>query len=205
MNKRYLHHIWTRIRPVSYWYFLIGFILALLVSVWALRENNLQMIRLREAVITADERGEGVEEALNELRNHVYAHMNTDLSSGGNAIYPPIQLKHTYERLIKAEEDRVTAINKKVNQDAVTVCEQRFPTGRLVDGRVQCVQDYITKNTVTAEETVPKELYQFAFASPAWSPDLAGWSLVIAAVMLLLFLARFGLEKWLQHELDSHQ
>lgn len=204
MSKRYLHHIWTRIRPVSYWYFLIGFILSSVIAVWALRDNNLRMIELREAVITADKSGEGLNDALVNLREHVYSHMNTDLTSGNNSIYPPIQLQHTYERLTKGEEDRVAATNKKVSEDAVTICEQRFGSGQLRDGRVQCVQDYITANSVKVADDVPKELYQFAFVSPRWSPDLAGWSLVASAIFLFLFIVRFSLEKWLHHELKEH-
>lgn len=174
------------------------------MAVWALRQNNLEMVKLREAVAIADEKGEGVSDALEDLRQHVYSHMNTDLTNGDNSIYPPIQLKHTYERLTKKEKDRVAAINEKVYNNAETICERRFPAGQLRDGRVQCVQDYVTKNSVQENEVVPKELYQFAFISPRWSPDLAGWSLVASVVFLLLFILRFGLEKWLKHELHEH-
>lgn len=204
MNKRHLHHVWAKLKPISYWYFLIGFILSSVIAVWALRNNNLEMVRLREVVIAADKSGEGVNEALASLREHVYSHMNTDLTSGDNSIYPPIQLQQTYERLTKGEKDRIAAANQKVSDDAVAICEQRFGAGQLRDGRVQCVQDYITANSVKAAEEVPKELYQFAFVSPIWSPDLAGWSLVVSALFFLLLVVRFSLEKWLSHELREH-
>ena len=204
-NKRYLHHLWTKLRPVSYWYFLIAFIVTALVAVWALRDNNLKMIELRDQVTAADESGEGIQEALTELREHVHGHMNTDLTSGGNAIYPPIQLKYTYERLTEDERERVAAINQKVSDDAVRICERRFPAGRLRDGRVQCVQEYITDNSVEEDfDDVPKELYQFAFVSPVWSPDVAGISIVLAALFFILFVVRFGLEKWLKHQFHEH-
>lgn len=204
MNKRYLHHIWARLRPVSYWYFLMGFLISSVVAVGALRQNNLKMIELREAVIAADKDGKGVNEALAALRTHVYSHMNTDLTSGNSSIYPPIQLQHTYERLTKGEEERVAKINRQVSDKAVEVCERRFGAGQLRDGRVQCVQEYITANSVKVSNDVPKELYQFAFVSPVWSPDLAGFSLIAAAVFLLLFILRLGLERYLQHELKEH-
>lgn len=168
----------------------------------AARQNNLEMIRLREAVKVADERGTGVEEALQALRKHVYSHMNTDLTSGDNAIRPPIQLVHTYERLARGDDERIAAHNQKVSDDAVKICEGRFPAGQI-QARAQCVQDYITQNSLKeAQQTVPKELYQYDFVSPIWSPDLAGWSLLAAAVFFVLFVLRLSLELWLKHRLE---
>lgn len=159
------------------------------------------MIELRSAVIAADEKGEGVEAALQDLREHVHAHMNTNLTSGNNAIRPPIQLVHTYERLQEKERQRVAAINEKVSATATEICERRYPAGQLRSGRVQCVQNYLTENSVEEKE-VPKELYQFDFASPTWSPDLAGWSLLLSGVLLMLFILRVLLEAWLKRQLD---
>lgn len=201
MNKRKLHHIWVKLRPLRQIYLLIAFILMALVAVTALRQNNLTMIRLREAVIAADEKGEGTEEALEALRQYVYVHMNTDLTTGDNAIRPPIQLTKTYERLVKSERERVASINKKVSDEAVAICEQKFPAGQLRDGRVPCVQEYITNNSAK-EQPITKELYQFDFVSPVWSPDLAGWSLVLSAVLFMLLALRFSLELWLKRQLD---
>lgn len=199
MNKKKLHHLWVRLKPVSYWYFLIMFVLSALVAVSALRQNNLKMIQLRESVTKADEQGTGVEEALRALREHVYSHMNTDLATN-NSIRPPIQLKHTYQRLSDAERERVSELNKKVSNDAVAYCEGNQPSG-LLTSRAQCVADYVTRNGVQ-ERPITKELYQFDFVSPVWSPDLAGWSIVLAALFFLLFVLRFGLERWLKHQLD---
>lgn len=201
MNKRQLHHVWVKLKPVSYWYFLIGFVVSGLIAVSALRQNNMEMIRLREKVSIADESGVGVEEALQALRQFVYAHMNTDLTSGDNAIHPPIQLVKTYERLAGGERERVAEINKKVAEDAVRICEARFPAGQI-QSRAQCVQDYTSQNSVQERQSVPKELYQYDFVSPFWSPDLAGWSLLASAVFFMLFVLRFSLDRWLHHQLD---
>lgn len=200
MNKRKLHHYWVKLRPISYWYFGILFVLTGTVSVLALRQNNLEMIRLREAVVAADEVGSGVEDALQELRSHVHVHMNTNLTSGSSAIRPPIQLTNTYDRLVRAERERVAAINQKVSDDAVRICEARFPAGQI-QPRAQCVQEHISRNTVQERKGPPKELYQFDFVSPLWSPDLAGFSLLLSSVFLLLFVLRYGLERWLMLQL----
>jgi hypothetical protein len=201
MNKRYLHHIYVRLRSVRYWHLIILLFAFITLTIVGLRANNLRMIELREAVVVADKQGEGVNEALDQLRSHVYTHMNANLSSGDNAIKPPIQLTQSYQRLANAERDRVAKINQRVSDNAVKICEEKYPAGRLRDGRVQCVSEYISKNSVS-EVQIPKELYQFDFVSPSWSPDLAGFSLLLSGVFALLLLFRFVLDRWLRSQLD---
>lgn len=200
MHKRKLHHIWTKLRPINYWYFLTLSIISASVFVLAYRQTDVQMVRLRNEVFLADKQGQDIEKPLRELREYVYSHMGADLTKGDNAIKPPIQLKSTYERLMKAENERVASANQKVSDDATAICEQRFGAGQLRDGRVQCVQDYIMQNSVKPR-LIPKELYQFDFVAPRWSPDLAGWSLVAAVVFFTLFIGRFVLEGWFKRRL----
>ncbi len=202
MHKRALHYYHRKLSRFSSWYFLIAAVVFFSVAAFALRQNNLQMIQLKEAVFQADEAGEGTEEALRELREHVHSHMNTDLVASEDAIRPPIQLVHQYERLLRAEQDRAREENQAVYADAERVCEERFPSGQLADGRVQCVESYVREQGVQ-QRPVPKELYQFDFASPRWSPDLAGWSLVFGAVALVLFSSRLLLELWFKKRLES--
>lgn len=68
-------------------------IVASIVCVFALRANNLKALELRDNVVAVDKQNGDIEAALRELRTFVYGHMNTNLSSGPNAIKPPIQLK----------------------------------------------------------------------------------------------------------------
>jgi hypothetical protein len=172
-----------------------------LISAYALRKNNVQMIHLRDEVILADREGRDVNKPLDDLRQHVYIHMNANLTSGDTAIRPPIQLKETYDKLVRGERKRISDINKQVMADATKTCERRFGAGLLATGRVQCVQSYLTSHSVKEKE-IPKELYQFDFVAPIWSPDLAGWSLLLAGIFLLLFVVRFSLEKWMRHSLE---
>ena len=43
MNKRYLHHLWTKCRRIKPWYFLIVAIISTTSGVMALRANNQHM------------------------------------------------------------------------------------------------------------------------------------------------------------------
>jgi hypothetical protein len=197
MNKRYLHHLWRKLQVVNPWLISILLLLSIVISIYSLRQNNLTMVRLRDAVYKADEQEGDVETALKKLREHVYSHMNTDLTSGDFAISPPIQLKYRYERLLTAERERLEDINAKIYADAQAICEQKFGQGLLKTGRVPCVQAYVAEHSVK-EKPIPEQLYKFDFISPKWSPDLAGWSLVLSTLLLVLFLTRIGLGLWLK-------
>jgi hypothetical protein len=201
-DKRRLHHLWTRIRPLSPWYFLALSLISSCMFIYAMRQNNLTMISLRDKVFAADEANTDVEQPLRELREYVYAHMNTNLSSGTN-IKPPIQLKYRYDRLVSAEKERVAAINAKIYNDAQVYCEQQNPTGFSGRGRVPCIEDYVSTHG-TKEQPILDATYKFDFASPRWAPDLAGWSLVAATVFFILFVVRYALERLIKAELHNH-
>ena len=206
MNKRYLHHAWTRMRKVSYWHFLAAFMLFAVVALFALRQNNLTALRLRDEVLKVDQENGDTEAALKNLREYMYSHMNTDLASS-TSVYPPIQLKYRYERLVAAEKARVAQLsNNTIYNDAQTYCETNFPQSFYGAGRLPCIQNYIDTHPAQTvpEQPIPDALYKFNFASPAWSPDLAGWSLVGATIFLLLFVVRFGLERWFRHQMKHH-
>lgn len=203
MHKRKLHHLWTRLRPLSYWYLLTGFIVFGSLFVYQYRQNNLKMIELRDAVFVADEKNQDLEAALRELRSFIYSHMNTNLTSSSTAIKPPIQLKYQYERLMAAEKARVDQANAEIRKQAEATCAQRFPVTANVTGREPCIQGILSEKGAKMQP-IPKELYQFDFLSPRWSPDLAGVSLVLAAIFGILFITRFSLERWLGHQLHEH-
>lgn len=194
MNKRSLHHLWTIIRPIKPWYFLVVGVVCALVCVTALRGNYQTMVRLRQAVYVADAGADtqngNVEQALQQLRAYVGQHMNTSLSTA-DGVYPPIQLVHTYERLVQTEQARVNAANSQVYTDAQARCEAENPSGLSGRSRIPCIEAYVKANGVTAKQ-IPADLYKFDFVSPRWSPDLAGWSLVFTTLFLVLAILRFG-------------
>lgn len=205
MNKRHLHHIWTIIRRVSYWHFLIACLVSGVVAVFALRQNNLTAIKLRDNVMQVDKQNGDTEKALKTLRSYVYSHMNTNLATN-TSVYPPIQLKYRYERLVAAEKARVAASTGNPYNDAQTYCEKNFPESFYGAGRLPCIQNYLDTHPVSAkEQPIPDSLYKFNFASPVWSPDLAGWSLVFSGLFLFLFALRFLIELWFRHQFHTHQ
>lgn len=197
MNKRRLHHTWTKFRKIKPWYFLIIALIATVVAVFALRSNNQQMLVLREKVYSADKANGDTETALRNLQIYVTTHMNTNLSAGKNSVYPPIQLKYTYDRLVEAQSKLTSQSNEQIYTEAQRVCEQQ--NSRDVSGRnrVPCIQQYVQSRTTIPQATsVPDALYKFSFVTPKWSPDLAGWSIVVALFSYLLFAVSFIANRW---------
>jgi hypothetical protein len=203
MRKSYINYWRLKIGQLNYWYVFTVFVLSTAVAIYALRQNNLTMIRLREAVYVADKNNVDVETPLRALRQHIYSHMNSDPSSGANAIKPPIQLKYRYERLVAAEKQRITTVNAQVYTDAQNYCETQNSafSGR---SRVPCIQDYVAKNGVQ-EKPIDDSLYKFDFVSPRLSLDVAGISLLISLSSLLLFIFLFAVDRLARWELDNHQ
>jgi len=200
MDKRKLHHQLKFIKKIKAQYFLYIAIFFLALGVIGLRENNLQMIELREKVYLADESGAEAEKPLRELREYVHSHMNTNLSSGNVSIKPPIQLRHRYERLLEQEQQRVNKVNQKVKEQGERVCASRFPGTGLNASRVNCVAEYTRVNTVDPKK-IPSELYKFDFLGPVWSPDFAGLTLLASLTFFAAYIIRLLLGWFYKREL----
>lgn len=154
------------------------------ICAFSLRANNQHMLQLRQAVYAADQKGEAVVPALGQLQSYVTAHMNTKLDGGSSAVYPPIQLKYTYDRLVQARSDKLSQTNSQTYNAAQNYCEQQNSTDVSGRNRVPCIEQYVQSHGVQLA-AISDALYKFSFVSPVWSPDLAGWSLAITIVLAI--------------------
>lgn len=182
--RRPVHPRLYRLIPLLW---LIPSLASLGIAFLCLRQNNLEALRLRDVVLQADKDNGDVESALQELRTYMGEHMNTGLANGPNAVHPPIQLKYTYERLSAASS--ATAQSGDVYSEAQAFCEASGSQGFSGKNRLACIEQYVSERSGSAngpKPAIPKNLYQFDFATPQWSPDGAGWSIVGAVVFLLL-------------------
>jgi hypothetical protein len=156
------------------------------------------MIKLRDEVYAADKADGDVKGTLLRLQAYVTTHMNTNLSAGQGAVYPPVQQKYTYDRLVQAESDTAASSNTQLYTAAQSYCQAQIPAGFSGRGRVPCIEQYVQSHD-TALPTIPDALYKFDFISPSWSPDVAGWSLLFTVFCWLLFVAVFITHLWLKH------
>lgn len=184
---------------VNYWIFFALAIFFGVVALFALRANNMQAVNLRNEVLLVDKNNGDVEKALQKLRSYVYSHMNTDLSAG-SSVYPPVQLKYRYDRLVAGEKARVQSESAKVYTDAQKYCEQQNSTDVSGRNRVPCIEQYATSH-LSVEKPVADDVYKFDFASPVWSPDLAGISLLLSGVFSLIGLAPLFINQLLRSKI----
>ena len=203
MDKQYLHYMWAqRIRPIKVWYLLVLFLLSATICVVALRQNNITMGQLRETVYTADKDNGDVVAAVQDLQQFVTSHMNTSLTAGDSSVYPPIQLKYTYERLQEDAKNKYNEANAQLYTDAQKHCEQVNSSDFSGRNRVPCIEEYISSHGGPPPPTIPDSLYKFNFTSPTWSPDLAGWSMLVSIFFLVLLAIRIFLG-WLMPKLTK--
>lgn len=199
MDPRSAHHLLTRLWRIRLGYILAAAIVLGVVAIITLRQNNQHMAKLRDAVYAADEKGSGVDQALKDLRSYVTAHMNTSLTAGNDGVYPPIQLKYTYSRLVQAAGANTANTNTTIYNDAQKYCEGQIPTGFSGRHRLDCIEQYVGSHGGAPVTNIPDSLYKFDFVSPTWSPDLAGLSLLASILCFVaaggLVVARFVLDR----------
>jgi hypothetical protein len=184
MNKKSAHHKLVQLRHFKVKYLLLAALVFGALAVIALRNNNQHMAQLRQAVFTADAQNGDVEKALENLRGYVSGHMNTSLTSASNGVYPPIQLKYTYTRLVQAAGSQSSSNSNSVYAEAQKACEAQIPTGFSGRYRLDCIEQYVEAHGGAPVSSIPDSLYKFDFVSPTWSPDVAGLSLLATALCL---------------------
>lgn len=176
------------------WHLLVLAIVSGVICIGALRANNQHMSELREAVYAADKNNADVQGALKELQAYVTSHMNTSLSTGKTGVYPPIQLKYTYDRLVSAQNAQ-SAQGSSLYNEAQRYCEGQNSSDFSGRNRVPCIQQYVQSHTSAKPAAINDSLYKFSFSSPRWSPDLAGWTMLISLTSFVACIGLFAYRK----------
>lgn len=158
------------------------------------------MLQRREAVLSADKEAKDADVAkrMYDLQRYAAAHMN----AGTGQFDLTEQYKRDYQKALEAVTDDSNP-NGNVNAKAEAVCRQRYPdyrAGTYLQYQ-QCFIDEMSKYPPAPNPsdnfTPPaKELYRHSFASPLWSPDFAGFSLLVflaIATVVVLRLMHLGL------------
>lgn len=161
------------------------------------------MIERRTAVTAADEAGDS-EVTINrlyDLQRYVTAHMNTDMGKG-------LYLEASYKRDVQAVYDRASQDsnpNGNIYKKAQDVCAPQF--SRYSYAYLQCTTGELAKypaatDPVTAVKLPRADSYLHVFVSPLWSPDFAGWSIIVCALiglMIIVRLASLGVLRMILH------
>lgn len=201
-----LHHWFTRLRRIKTWQLIIAIILLGSLSAFFLRQNNLQMVELRNLVKQADEQNKDVDKALLNLQHYVTSHMNTDLGEG-------VALQNSYERAYTAA---VNAAANSANPNAALYaqaeaqCQPVFQRTRSFPAYTQCAADILSKlapgqDALSNLKTPSPDLYKFNYVSPLWSPDLAGVTVVLTLIATLMLIFRLVTYYVLRAILRAHR
>ena len=168
-----------------------------ILFMFGLARNGHGAVARYNTLIAADQAGGDVQKALNDLRGHIYKHMNSEIG-GPNGIYPPIQLNGTYTRLVEAEQKRVEEVNGSLYQKAQQYCEENGSQGFSGRNRLDCINTYVDQNG-TKPQKIDEALYKYDFAAPRWSPDLAGFSLILLLLCLAVTITQLGMYLHTKH------
>lgn len=193
------------LQRVKTWQLIILLIIVGFVAATFLRLNNIGMVQRREAVISADKEGndEVVINRLYDLQRYVAKHMNTDLGRG-------VYLENAYNRdLQEWQESQYGDANPNGNiyKKAQEVCAPQFSTYSYA--YLQCTTNELAKYPAAADPAdgsgkPRQETYIHAFSSPVWSPDFAGWAVLVCGVIVLLIIIRLVSALVLQLMLRRH-
>lgn len=180
-----------RLEHVKTWQLLVLFVLAAFVSATLLRLNNVGMLQRRDAVLAADTDGDqqAIQNRLYELQVYAQSHMN---ASTGD-IYLTKQYARDSQAILQAASAAQNA-GTPITAQAYEICRKSFSTWSLA--AVQCVSDEVARLTPagdngTVHVSFPSPaLYRHSFVAPVWSPDFAGFSVLLTLLIALVTAVR---------------
>jgi len=147
--------------------------------------NVTEAHKLSQAVLAADAAAQDTVAPLGTLKHYVEGHMGA--SSG-------VTLGSGYQRAQVAAQAAATAsaANSQIYAAAQAACSGKSDS--ITQAR--CNQDYLAKHLVSVAPATPvaapkQSDFQYYFAAPFWSPDLAGALFAGAAIALALLVIAF--------------
>ena len=193
-NKKQIRSTLKKLGALKTWQLLILLVLALFIAATALRLNNVGMDQRREGVYSADESGdeEILHQRLLSLREYSSKHMNANTGT--------FVLKNQYERdsqtALKEAQERSQnseSPNGNIYKKAAEVCDPQY--SGYSQAYMQCFMNELNKYPESAavndNVVLPAAgLYQYDFASPIWTPDLAGWTVLLTIIISVVIITK---------------
>lgn len=202
-NKRNLWHVLTLLKRAKTWQLVLVLILVGFVAATFLRLNNLGMVQKREAVKMADQAGDTqkTQAALVKLQKYVSAHMNTSLGKG---VSLPETFKRDYDKALQNASDSHNE-NSDIYQQASIECRAKFQggTASFRNDYVACVANAVSALPTAQQKAAAlpnPAAYQYNFASPVISFDVAGALVLFCLFLTTVIILRLGMLyylKWL--------
>lgn len=189
-DKRQVKQTIRQLQRVKTWQLLVILLLLSVIAATFLRLNNIGMIQRREAVLSADKTGDTAQTQarLYELQRYVSSHMNADMGM----IYLEGQYQRDSQKRI-SDAANTSNPNGNVFKKAQDTCAPRFSS--YSQAYLQCVLDelnrYAPADNLASNVAMPKvDAYRHSFVSPRWSPDFAGFSVLICVALVVVIVVR---------------
>ncbi|MFZ3009536.1 MAG: hypothetical protein WA030_00765 [Candidatus Microsaccharimonas sp.] len=190
-EKRQVRRSIKDLQRIKTWQLLIVLILVGFVAATFLRLNNIGMVERRTAVINADQanNSDDLIRRLYDLQQYVSSHMNTDMGKG---VYLEASYKRDSQKILDAASGDQNP-NGNIYKKAQEVCAPKF--SGYSAAYLQCTTNELAKYPAASEligavKLPSADSYLHVYASPLWSPDFAGWSVLICIVLILMILVR---------------
>ena len=214
-HKKLKHHI-SKVKKtrVKTWMLLVALIPLGFADATLLRLNHIKMTELRDEILAADADNDDakIEEKLLELRKFTYSNMVINIveENGEQRITfgtGPFYLEHQYLRAAKkALKEAESKLSSDANPNgniygmAGDTCKAlalqngwTWDNANFINCMVTEINKYPASDNVhdTFVAALPStELYRHNYASPAWTPSLAGWLILITVVIVVVIFIR---------------
>lgn len=189
-NKRQVNRSIRQLQYVKTWQLVVLLILFGFIAATFLRLNNIGMVERREAVLSADKEGDArvIQQRLYDLQRYVSSHMNSDMST----IYLENQYKRDSQKVIDAASGDSNP-NGNIYKKAQDVCAPRF--SGYSQAYLQCTLNYLAQYAPAGDPAstvaLPRaDTYRHSYASPLWTADFAGWTVLICLLIVLMIIGR---------------
>ena len=155
-----------------------------------LRQNNLNMVELRNQLVETDKTGDvaQVESAARKLQNYVAHHMNTATGR--------VALQTLYDQAADQamEASKPPEISSDIYQQATNDCRPQL-VNYGYRAWASCVATRVELNSATtlavADDVAPDpDLYYVDFAPARWSADPAGLCMLALIIILLVLIVK---------------
>lgn len=183
----------SRLKRIKTWQLFALLVVMGFVTATFLRLNNVGMIQMRDAVLSADKAGDATvtRDRLYDLQRYVSTHMNADMGT----IYLEGQYRRDSQKLLDAASNDDNP-NGNVFKKAQEICAPKYAhLGHYSQAFEQCVTGQLdsfgSAGELTSQVNLPKvEQYRFGFVAPLWSPDFAGFSVLVCLLIVLVIVGR---------------
>lgn len=188
-DTRDIRHTIKKLQAVKTWQLLIILVLLSFVAATFLRINNTGMIARRDAVLAADKSADAaaIEARLHELQVYSSTHMNADTGR--------LYLQEQYNRDVQkavAESSSQSSVSADANAQAEAVCHPQYSgwSTAYMNCFLNELAKYPTAEALPEPDLPSPSLYLYSFASPIWSPDFAGWTVLACLAVACIIIAR---------------